>query len=101
MDALAVLGRREGRGVDGMTAGAALENDIVGCGFFIGEVVGGWQADSTLAERRGGGLAEDPGEDGADAAQPGGIYPCGVPAPGVLGVGWWHGLGEVEGLQAE
>ena len=51
LDALAVLRWWVGRRIDGMAAGAALQDDVVSGGFFIGEVVGRRQADGAVAKR--------------------------------------------------
>ena len=51
LDGLAVLGWWVGRRVDGVAAGAALQDDVGGGGFFVGEVVGRRQADGGMAKR--------------------------------------------------
>ena len=83
LDALAVLRRR----IDGVAAGAALEDDIPRrllhrCGHRL--LAGRRRAGRALT----GGLAENSDMDVADAAQPVGVHPYGAPAPGMLGVGW-------------
>ena len=51
LDALAILRRREGRKVDGMAAGATLQDDVGSSSFFVGEIVGRGHADLALAKR--------------------------------------------------
>ena len=46
-----------------------------------------------------GGVAQDPVEQVADAAQPGGVHPAGLPAPRMPGVRGGHGLGQVSLVQ--
>src|SRR5437762_2949527 len=58
------------------------------------------QASDLLAEWGGRAIAEYPVEEVTDAAQPGGVHPCGRPSPWVLGVGRVDAVGQVGYFEA-
>ena len=81
-------------------AGAALGDYIAGGGFFVGQLVGIRPAHRSPGEWRCWVVAEDPAEQVADAAMPGGVHPAGVPLPRAGCVGRIDLVGQVEAGQA-